>query len=228
MLADVHALFEDRVRDVDDAIDMAQRERAIAAAVARYSADRPLKLVRDITGDGGNQLTPPAEWVEDFSKLIRVEYPIGQYPIRWLPTEGYGVYRAPAGEKLAFTSAPAAGDDVRVTFTGRQILTDDEDTVAPGARAALAAYAVADALEQLAARHAADGTPTIDADAVDHNSKADRYRRLAAAQRKQYFEILGIKADRQQVASAIVDMDLSSGLNNGQLMFHGRHPRRRP
>lgn len=43
-------------------------------------------------------------------------------------------------------------------------------------------------LDKLAAYFASEGNSTINSDSVDHQSKSDRYRRLANSYRKQYQE----------------------------------------
>ena len=75
---------------------------------------------------------------------------------------------------------------------GAHVLSTAEDTIPPGDREAVCAYAAALLLEQLAARHAGDGDSTIQADAVDRQFLSDRYLKLARGHRARYASLLGL------------------------------------
>ena len=92
------------------------------------------------------------------------------------------------------------------------VLTAAGDTIPPGDREAVCAYAAAALLEQLAAHHAGDTEPTIQADAVDRSSLSERYRRLASAQRARYASLLGL--DRPPPAGMTVTLGRRTGLTH--------------
>ena len=219
-LADFQNLFADLIRDVDAVIVDGERDRAIDLAAQRYSSDRPRRLIADITADGANQLDPPADWLDGFSRLLQAEYPLAEVPPAYLASGRYGVYESPAGEKIQFLDAPAAAADVRLTFTAKHVLGAAEDTIPERDREAVASYAAAVALDQLATRHAADGEPTIQADSVNGQSKGQAYASRARSLRQRYFEVMGEKPNRQAPAAAIVDVDLTSGQGGRDLLFH--------
>lgn len=79
------------------------------------------------------------------------------------------------------------------------------DTIPLHHREAVAAWAAAMLLDQLAARHAGDTDSTIQADGVDRGGLADRYRRLANGHRERYRKIL--RLDRPRAAGTVVAMD---------------------
>ena len=79
------------------------------------------------------------------------------------------------------------------------------DTISPGDREAVALWAAALLLDQLAARHAGDTDSTIGADGVDRHAQADRYRRLAKDHRARYAALLGL--DRPPAAGVVAALD---------------------
>ena len=93
-------------------------------------------------------------------------------------------------------------------------LTAAEDTIPPGNREAVCAYAAAVLLEQLAARHAGDSEPAIQADAVVRQSLSDRYLKLARAHRARYASLLGLDAPPAP-AGATVALGRSPGRRAG-------------
>ena len=72
-------------------------------------------------------------------------------------------------------------------------LTATESTIPAADREAVCAYAAA-LLEQLAARHAGDSEPAIQADAVARQSLSERYLRIAQGHRARYASLLGVGA----------------------------------
>ncbi len=62
-LVDYQTLTDSLVRDDAGKLTPADRDLAIAAAVIRYSKDRPRTKVVDITAPGGHYLPLPTGWV---------------------------------------------------------------------------------------------------------------------------------------------------------------------
>ncbi len=221
-LSDFQDLFADLVRDTDQAIADAQRDRAIDAAQERYSQDRPRRMVEDLVSAGGHNLALPAAWEAGLSRIHAIEFPIGSVPPSELSPAGYRLYQTPSGWTIQLDAARSSGDTLRVSFTTSHTLDGGTDTIPERDREAVAALAASIALAQLAAGAAADGSPTLNADVVDHASKADRYRRLSGALRRRYFDHLGLKEGRPAPALAVADLDLTNSQGGDLLVHRGR------
>lgn len=173
----------ERLTDLDDYLP------SIAAALERYSKHRPDEDAADLAGSGGHDLALPEAWIEGFSRVVQVEYPVDQVPEEILPAGHWKLYRSPAGLKLRLPyETPSAAESVRVTFT----VTREEATVVDGDLDAVACLAAAICLRTLAAAYAQTSDSSIQADVVNYQSKADQYRRLADSLEGKYNDHLGI------------------------------------
>ena len=162
---------------------------AIAAALERYGKHRPKETPADLNGEAGHDLTLPTGFVDGFSRLLSVEYPVDQVPEEILDPGHWKLYRSPTGLKLRLLyEEPTAAETVRITYTAvRQeadIVTGDADAVAN--------LAAAICLRTLAALYGQTSNPTIQADAVDDQSKTDQFRRLADTLESKFNDHLGI------------------------------------
>ena len=193
-LSDHQSAIEALVRDAADAIADDDRDGALQAAVAYYSSDRPRGLVADVTM-AAQRLPLPAAWDDGTSRLRSVEFPVGETPPAYLPVGEFGLYDD-GGTASLVVLAPLRwnsrypendGDQVRIGYTAAHVVSSDEDTVPPGDREAVAAWAAALLLDELAARATATRTPTIGADSVDHVARGPDYRAIAKAHRDRYY-----------------------------------------
>jgi hypothetical protein len=221
-LADYQTLVDKLVRDDSGKIATADRDEAIARAVARYSQDRPREKVEDVAADGTNYLALPSGWQADFSALRSVEYPIGENPPNFLDQDEIGFYRTPSALQIMLADAITASASVRLNYTIRHQVDGSADTIRSDDREPVCAYAAAILLDQLASLFAGDNNPTIQADNVDHNSKGREYAARAATLRKRYFDTLGIEPKRQVAAGVVVNLDFPDSQGNDRLL----HPKR--
>jgi hypothetical protein len=168
---------------------------AIDAALATYSKHLPKKVATDLAGDGTHDLELPADWVDEFSVIKSVEYPVDEVPAILIDKSDWMFYIATDGRVLRLLSdTPETGESVRITYTVPRLETDvrviDEDAVA--------SLAAANCCDVLANIFTQSGDSTISADSVDHRSKGDEFARRAKALRQRYFDHMGIKADAPQ------------------------------
>ncbi|EAT16069.1 hypothetical protein HTZ97_16345 [Desulfuromonas acetoxidans] len=174
---------EGRLNDLDDYLP------AITAALERYSRHKPLEKTVDLLGEDSHDLALPDSYVEEFSRILTVEYPINNVPESLVPPGQFRLYRTPDALKLRLLAdTPGTTETVRLTFT----LPRDEDHIVTNDDDAVACLAAEICLNQLAASYAQSSDPTIQADGIDYGSKADQYRRLAKAMRESYNDHLGI------------------------------------
>lgn len=220
-LADYQTLVADLVRDSGrgDVISDVQRDAAITAALAQYSADRPREVVVDVVSPGGQRIDVPAGFTLD-SRLVGVEYPIGQIPASQLPLSEISIYTAPTGRQFDLPLTLATGEDLRITYTAEQLLDATDDTVPVRHRQAVASLAASYLCAQLASYYATEGEPSIAADTVDYKTKSDRFRALAKDLAAAYTRVVGAApSDRTKGASVTVQLERNDALGNRR-MFH--------
>lgn len=185
-LSDFQTLVDDLIRDDAGKIATPQRDRAIGLAVARYGQDRPRVDMVDVAADGSSYLPLPAGWEDGGSALMSLEYPIGEWPISYLAHDAYGVVHGPMGDEIRLAGAIQAGAQVRAMFTLGHTLDGTTDTLPDADREAVALYAAALLMDQLASLHSGDGDSTISADSVEHRSQAQEYSRAKRARSSEY------------------------------------------
>ena len=196
-------------------------DRALGLAVARYSKDRPRKVVEDVVSVlGGSFLDLPEAWESGFSVLQQVEYPVGQVPVVVIPpVEGWELMPVPDGEIVALLDAVPANATLRLSYTVRHVVSADTDTIPEHDSEAVCCWAAAVLCEQLAAWYAANGDPTIAADRVDQTSPQKAYAAQAKTLRQRYFAELGVE-DRRHVAAGTVVSHTDRNSLGGPRMTH--------
>lgn len=223
-LADYQALVDDLVRDDTAKITTADRDEAIARAVARYSKDRPRTKTEDVSAPGGNKLNLPSGWQTDFSDLRAIEYPIGNVPPSLLEQDSYGLYATPSGQEIQLVNAINAAQSVRVSYTIRHAVdATPADTIRADDREPVCCWAAALLLEQLAAWFTGSSDSSIQADSVDRRSKSGEYAARAKSLRARYFVELGLDEKRNVAAGTVVDLDMSDSQGRDRLLHNRKY-----
>lgn len=224
MLSDYQTLVTELVRDDAAKIVTAERDRAITAAVERYSKDKPNEKAQDLTPDSANLLPLPAAWETDFSELRSLEYPIGSVPPDIIGQDRYGFYRSPTALKIQVLDAVAvAANNVRATYTIRHVVSGAADTIPTSDREPVACWAAAMLCDQLASLYSGNTDSTIQADSVQNTSKAQEYASRARALRKRYLDELGIEDKRSQPAGVVVNLDFPASDGRDRLTHQRTH-----
>lgn len=203
-LADLQKLVDAQIRDEAGVIATSNRDDAIALAVVRYSEDRPRAIVVDTVSPGGQRLALPAEWEDGVSRLVGIETPINQIPPAELAAEDWQLYRGVVGEELLLDQAAPAGDTVRWRITIAHVADEATDTVPERDREAVACWASALLLDQLAVYYAGSRDTIIEGDRVDWGSKSRDFAKRAGDLRKRYLDHLGIEDKRAAPAGVVV------------------------
>ena len=206
----------------------AERIFAISAALKKYSGHRPRIVVEDEVGTASFDyaVTLLADWTEGFSTIKSVEYPVDdtEATASILDEEAWRIYQKPAGKYLRLLEdTPAATENLRIDYTALHTCTDAVCTVPAFDEEALQMLAAALFCEMLAAYYAQTSDSTIQADSVDHKSKASEYSARARAYRKMYYDHLGIKEGETPAASVTKDQNIAGSW--GAKMTHGRGTR---
>jgi hypothetical protein len=203
---DIETLVNAMLRDIDGVTDPLQDYNAIELAVMRLSIDKPHLRVEDVTVASSRLADLPSRWVNDFSELQRIEYPINETPRAFI--DRAELYTSPDGEKVDLGCVVAG--DVRMTYTAPYLLDvmDEALTTVPEKfKEPLASYVVHLLLNQLAANysHASDGI--IQADSVDHGDKSRKFLSLAKTHLKKYEDQVGIEKPKEQGAADVINWD---------------------
>jgi hypothetical protein len=200
---------------------------AINMAIKTYSLTRPRFVVEDEDGANGIDylLTLLADWVDGFSVIKVVEYPLDddEAAVNVLQDDAWQIYQKPTGKCLRFLEdKPSAAEDFRVAYTSLHICTDDACTIPLIDEGAVQMLAAATFCDMLAAYYAQTSDSTIMADSVDHKSKASEYASRARTYRQQYLNHLGIKEGSVAPASVTRDQDTKPSWRSDNLT----HPRK--
>lgn len=218
---DFKTLVASMVRDPDGHLSDEEQETAIDLALTRYDQDDPKIQPIDVTAPGGKTMDPPAEYVPGFSQLRDVETPPDQVPPRTLARSAFTIYTAPLGDKILFASDLSAGQPVRLHMTVPHTM-DEMGTTVPRQRIeAVACWAAALLLDQLASLFSGDMMPTIQSDSVDHQSKSRDYSIRASERRNRYFKELGIDPKRNAAAGVVVALSRPSATDRAKTFLKG-------
>jgi len=208
----------------------ADKNTAIALALRHHSKHRPQELATDVDGDGGFDyaLSGLTSWVEGFSVIKSVEYPVDDddQTADVLQDDAWEIYRKPTGRVLRFLSnTPSASESMRICYTAPHACTDtaDSSTVEAADEEPVQALCAAFFLEMVATCHAQQGDSAIGADVVDHKSMAAEYAARARALRKMYYDYLGIKEGQTPPASVTMDQDTTPSWQTDHMTHRGRY-----
>lgn len=184
-----------RLTDADD------YQPAIDGALERYSRHKPKVLVVDVLADLELGLPLPSAWVEEFSTVQQVEFPVGQQPPVFVDPADWYLYRAPQGWRLYLVNEqPLFGTAVRLTITTLRNAGD----IPAGDQDAVTCLAAAACLETLASLFVQTSDPTIQADVVNYRTKSGEAAARAKRLRQLYHEHIGIDAEGGVAAAGAV------------------------
>lgn len=200
------------IRDSAGILQSADLDFAIQEAVKRYSRIRPRVVVADLAGDGSYDYDMPAAFDPDLGQLKEVEYPAGEREKRVVDELDWTLYRSPAGLKLRFLAhTPEAGETIRVTFTARHTVDAVSTTVPEPDHDVITLVSSGIACESLASHYSNAGDSTIQADSVDHRSKAGEYATRAKRFMAMADELLPLKQGEVAPAGGMTSFGDSQG-----------------
>lgn len=216
-LEDFQDLIDNMVRDEADEITIEQRDQALLLAVIRYSSDRPVTMVEELTSPGGQFLDLPASWDLQFSRPLKLEIPDGDDATEVDAT----IEQTLSGVRIRAGRSLADGETLHLFFTGMHELDAENDTIPLKDREAVASWASALLLDQLSTLYSGSMDSTLDADSVNHQSKGRDYAARAKSKRQAYLDHLGIDPKRTVAHGVVVDFDSAPTHNYGRMQFGG-------
>jgi hypothetical protein len=185
---------------------------AINQAIKTYSTTKPRVVVEDEDGNGtiDYAIALLADWSDGFSVIKAIEYPVDddEAAVNVLQDDAWQIYQKPTGKQLRFLeNTPSTSDDIRISYTSLHVCTDDACTIPAIDEGAVQMLAAATFCDMLATYYAQTSDSVIQADSVDHKSKASEYASRARTYRQQYLNHLGIKEGSVAPASVTRDQD---------------------
>lgn len=225
--SDYIALFDLYVKPETDAISEADKILIIETATRIYSQYKSLIKYYDITGDDSSQSWDvPDDWENEYSELLKIEYPQGELPPEYDQEEQieWDIYYDQDNEKWLFRlieDTPSASETVRLKYTIRHTLNETTNTIPDCDFEIVSKIAASEGCKTLAAYYGKTSDQSIEADVVNYSNKSSEYRHLAKMYEEQWKELLGISDKGIDAGSTWVDWDIKSTLDNGDLLFHG-------
>lgn len=196
------SLMTSLVRDDDGRLSPEDVSTAVGLVINRYNADKPRTVTEDREVLEGLVIDTPEAWVNQRSKIVSIEAPIGRNPPSYVLEDYYYVYNLPDGDVdlRLLTGVVSVGELCRVCCTSMHTTaaTFDEDDCEE-----LACFGAAILCDQLAAIYSHESDPTIAADTVNHADKSRRFSARASAYRARYESKFG-KPTSSGAASTIV------------------------
>ncbi len=215
---------------VQGGIPLADADKTLAVnmAVKMYSKNKPLRIIEDFNGDGGFDyaINTFVAWLDGFSVIGQVEYPVDDDDPdpAIIDDDEWIIYEKPDGKYLRFVNdSPAATESFRVTYTGLHTCDETGCTISAFDEEAVQALAAANFCEMLATYYAQANDSTINADSVEHKSRASEYAARARALRNIYLTHMGIQDGKTKPASVTYDQDSRASWGGSRITHNQRH-----
>lgn len=191
-------------------------------AALHFSKDSPREMVASVTGNGTKTYTLTGTittWVNRFSYIQKIEYPLNSDPVAYLPIDDFMIYKSDTDtEQLKLKNvAPSAAQTFLLhyisnhTFSSTSTTTtiDDQDKII---FSILMAYYAAMAMYSDFLKPNRSSLPN---DSVDFSQKAKDMSDLAALLLKKYTELLSGKTETlKSYATFTKDFDMVGRYGN--------------
>jgi hypothetical protein len=221
------------IQDQANKLSTDDRLQAVQNAVAEHGRFRPAIKRRSVPGSGTATIGTPTGFVEDFSTILRLEYPVGGVPPTYLAQTDWRFVSSPTAlttYQIQFLTAnPGTAQRINVEWTAPHRVTDAEATIPEIHFRPVAALAGSYACLALAGYYAQSGDPLISIDSQNPMTKSAEYRALARELRSSYNRFFGInEKDASAVPAGAVIAPMERTYQwGGEFFGHPRWWRRR-
>lgn len=180
--------------DDRDYLGPEEQQTCLKQAVDEHTRNKPLVRFYDIGGDGGYDYDLPGDWLDQFSKILSVEYPAGNRSREFITPGDYEVIFNGAKWQLRFLAdTPAVGNTIRLEYTTVHTLSNEFDTIAVQDQGAFILLAASYCCSSLAAKYAGSQDSTMTAEIVDLAVRRSEYSALEKALCAKYYQKVGKK-----------------------------------
>ena len=181
-----------RIKDTSDRTDGADRRDAVLDAVERYSKDRPLYRDAKLIGDGTKKVfATPSDWLDDFSILKQIEFPIDEVPPNFFlvfEDEAVVVQRSNVEQIMLLAITLKNLEELRILYIVPHTVDDSSSTIRTSDENAVANLSAANLCSTLAGFYAESTDDNIVVDVVDHAAKSTIFSDLQVTFEKKYQE----------------------------------------
>lgn len=157
----------------------------VERAVVRYGIDSEHRIKVDLSGNDTGIISLPAGVVDDCTKIVSVEYPVGENPPEYIEKEDWGMYKDSSGdlELRLYKDAPETGKDIRIEINEYINLVDNVPEKDEWALLYLSAYYACIVEAQKAGNTVSEGEAL---DFVEFTTSSDRYEEIGKEYLSQY------------------------------------------
>ncbi|MFA5424499.1 MAG: hypothetical protein WC374_11655 [Phycisphaerae bacterium] len=215
MVSDISDTYLSAIDDLvggEVPLEDAEKIQALISAIKKYSGHRPYEVTEEVDGDGSfdYDLADLESWVDGFSVIKNVEYPVddNDREDNSLQDDAWKIFKKSTGKYLRFLEdSPETGEQFRVTYTALHVCTNSLCTISASDETAVQMLAATNFCNMIAAYYAQTSDSVIQADSVDHKSKAAEYGARARTYKQEYCDHMGIKDGVVAAASVTRDQD---------------------
>lgn len=176
--------------------DSDEIDTAIIQALKSYSKDNPDQKTVNIIGNGSSDYSLPASWVDDFSDVISIEYPINDIPANLLDDRSFQIYQTTTENKIRLLDdKPSVTESFNLKFTIPRLI----GTIPPTHTESFSWLATAFCFIKLSNlySHATDSSLSISE--LNATEKSNQYSKRAEDLIKLYKDFMGITLDGGQI-----------------------------
>lgn len=165
-------------------------DRHILGSLDIFSKDYPHIILASITGDASQIYATPSGWINEFSQVISIEYPIGETPPSYLMNDRFEMINTATStwKILLKDYAPSASETFKVRFTGLR----DATNIPSGYIEAFCWLVASLCCTELATAYVNSVDSSINADSNDTFAIAGGYADRAAVFMNMYKNYMGI------------------------------------
>lgn len=198
-------------------------DRHILGGLDIFSKDYPHILLASITGDGTYLYATPTGWLNEFSQILSVEFPIGESPPCYLSNDRYEIINTATGtwKILLKDDAPSSTQTFKVRFTAQR----DATVIPAGYIEAFHWLVSALACTELSTVYVNTTDSSINADASNPFAANASYADRAAVYMQMYKNYMGI-GDGKVTPSLCITQSTTSYPYNIERLTHPRIDRR--
>lgn len=193
--ADYVARMNALVKDGEDAV-LASEALFLDSARIEYSQRKPDYVTVELTGDGNAYFTLPGAFIEGFSDIFAIEYPLENVPPTYLEPKQYFIQKTPTGDRVTFVdSYPGNGVLFWFTYTVLRELNDGGTiTILKGDFEGFSYLAASIKAQALAEHYSGVTSPTLIQDTTSYINKGRMFSDRAKELRKLYDKTIPVTA----------------------------------
>ncbi len=210
--ASLKVYLKDAIAVLTDPGDLTQ---ALVKASEKYNRRRPFRKTVELAGSSDRKVAVPSDWLENFSEIVAIEYPLNETPTSYIYKKFYRIKAEPSGLLIEFLDDyPGDSSNFYLTYTIRHSITEAASTVYAHDEEIFVTLAASYAAEMIESKYSDTVDSEMGADAVGFRDKAEKFASLSRQYREEFDKLL---PKRKVGGFADWDVGLQAGTPQ---MFH--------